>query len=264
MSFKMALKINWRYTIGEILIVIIGITIAFALNNFKDSHQNKKLRTQYLENLRSDIHEEIKQMHTINDTISQKLQDINAIKPYLGSEKEERYAVISKVFDIFRIVTFSPENTTYQTLINSGDMKLIDNFRLRKMIERHYNNEHQAVLLDYKRLENIYTTYLGAFLINQIDYQKLREGDFSFMDETVFASIITSIEGSYNLLIAANTRCLESNTALLKAINEELGILEESLENAPVSIKKLRFEIDINAPVRKLHTTPIDKEGIKT
>ena len=36
-------KINWRYAIGELLIVIIGISVAFALNNWSASLKENDL-----------------------------------------------------------------------------------------------------------------------------------------------------------------------------------------------------------------------------
>ena len=35
-------KIDWQYTFGEILIVIIGISIAFSLNKCSENQQNNE------------------------------------------------------------------------------------------------------------------------------------------------------------------------------------------------------------------------------
>ncbi len=41
---KRQLKINWTYALGEIIIVIIGITIAFALNNWAENAKGRKTK----------------------------------------------------------------------------------------------------------------------------------------------------------------------------------------------------------------------------
>lgn len=47
-------KINWKYAAGEIIIVIIGISIAFTLNSWAAGRKDKVLAKQYLENLKQD------------------------------------------------------------------------------------------------------------------------------------------------------------------------------------------------------------------
>ena len=46
---------NLKYTLREIVIVIIGITIAFSINKCSDNIKNKRLRKEYMLNLKSDI-----------------------------------------------------------------------------------------------------------------------------------------------------------------------------------------------------------------
>ncbi len=48
-------KVNWHYTFGEILIVIIGITIAFSMNKCADLKSNEDLKVQYLKNIKLDV-----------------------------------------------------------------------------------------------------------------------------------------------------------------------------------------------------------------
>lgn len=43
--------------------------------------------------------------------------------------------VVGKIFEIVNLIDFTPKDNTYQTLINSGDLKLIDNFELKTAIE---------------------------------------------------------------------------------------------------------------------------------
>lgn len=213
-------KINWRYAIGEIIIVMIGITLAFGLNNFRDHLHDHQLKEQYLENMKSDIEEEIQHLKEIETDINERITSIRVLRPHFGIEKEGRDTVINELFKVAEIVVFKPKNTTYQTLINSGDMKLIDNFQLRRMVEAHYSS-HQEVLQNYERLKHIYTDYLGDFFIKKMDFWKIRNGDLSIMDDPFLAKIYNSLEGSYHLAIRTNKECMESNQKLLQAIKVE-------------------------------------------
>ena len=216
------MKLNWKYAIGEILIVIIGITLAFSLNNWKENRIDKNQKKQYLDNLVIDIKQEIEQLNKNQEEVNVKLQQIKTIKPFLGNKQPGRDTIVRKVFDLARMVNFYPENTTYQTLINSGDMKLIDNFVLRRGLEEHYAL-HKIVLQNYERIEKIHEKYLGDFFIYHIDFNKVFGGDVNFLDDPLIRNIITSIEGAYYLISQGNEKCVKSNEEILEKIENELS-----------------------------------------
>ena len=214
-------KINWRYAIGEIIIVIIGITIAFALNNWNDNHKANQLKKEYLHNLASDINSEIELLENNQIACNKKLEEIAFVKPFMGNPNLRRDTIIRRVFEIAQMVNFQPQDVTYQTLINSGDLKLIDNFELRKSIEAHFS-QHADILQNYNRIETIHEKYLGNYYIYDIDYDAIKQGDTQFLDNPILKNIMTSLQGSFRMVIASNSKCIESNKALLKMIEKEL------------------------------------------
>ena len=48
-------KTTWKYTLREIIIVIIGISIAFSMNKCAENAKDNNLKQQYLINLKSDV-----------------------------------------------------------------------------------------------------------------------------------------------------------------------------------------------------------------
>ena len=113
-------KINWKYALGEIIIVIIGITIAFSLNNWKEENKNRKLKKQYLESLQIDIEKEIEQLKANDTGIVQRIDKIERVLHFIYKNEGEASQVFRYVFEVAKIVSFNPENSTYQTMINSG------------------------------------------------------------------------------------------------------------------------------------------------
>ena len=51
------MKKKFTYALGEIIIVIIGISLAFAMNKWGEEKSNKIQREQYLQSLKQDIEE---------------------------------------------------------------------------------------------------------------------------------------------------------------------------------------------------------------
>ncbi len=216
------MKLKWKYALGEILIVIIGISIAFALNNWKESSSNKQQKKQYLENLGLDINEEINQLEKNQKSIQDKLQRIKIVKPFLGIKQGNRDSIVRHIFSLAMPVNFHPESTTYKTLVNSGDMKLIDNFQLRRSLEEHYSL-HKIVQQNYTRIEKIHENYLGPFFIHDIDYKSMRNGQYEFLDKPLLGNIIQSMEGSYYMILGGNQKCIDSNKKLLAKVEAALS-----------------------------------------
>lgn len=212
-------KINWKYTIGEIIIVIIGISIAFSLNNWKEQRSEIKLKKQYLENLALDLKDEIIQLDSLQKICISHINMARELQPYLGEYRIKGDSTLFKVFELAKGISFSPINTTYQALINSGDMKLIHELDLRRKIESHYGF-HKQVLTDYRRKENIHEKYLGEFFIYKINYRNLRKGDDSFLSDPVLSNIITSLSGAMYIILETNKKCLTSSQQLLSVIEQ--------------------------------------------
>ena len=49
----------FKYAIGEIVLVMIGILLALQVNNWKEERKNTSKRTSYLENLKIDLKKDL-------------------------------------------------------------------------------------------------------------------------------------------------------------------------------------------------------------
>jgi hypothetical protein len=214
-------KIKWQYTLVEILIVIIGITIAFSMNKCSESSKDKKLRHQYLTNLMNDVNADKLNLETNIEELNSKLSDAIEILPYLNSDSTNQMKIVNNVFNIVSLSNFNPKDVTYQTLINSGDLKLIDNFNLKTAIEAHYSN-YKEMSNAYVRQESIVRDYVGNYLINHADYDKLPKGKFPFTNEKLLKNIVQSMRGSFILKIDATKKGIKSCDSLIATINTAL------------------------------------------
>jgi hypothetical protein len=207
-------SINWKYTLGEILIVIIGITIAFSMNKCAETSKDKAQKHQYLINLRNDVQADKTRLEEIVVELERKIETSGKILPILNTESTEKMQIIGDIFSVAGISNFSPKDITYQTLINSGDLKLIDDFELKTAIEAHYSN-YTIMMKDYERQENIHKQHLGNYFIHNVDYDSFRKGIFGFEDEKLLKNIIQSMNGSFGFKLDATKKGIESCDMLL-------------------------------------------------
>ena len=219
-NFEME-KINWQYTLGEILIVIIGISIAFSINRCSDNSKNESSKQQYLINLKNDVESDKEHLKNNVIDIEEKIKLATEILPHLAVASSEKMGIVRKVFSISDVTGFNSNDITYQTLINSGDLKLIDDFALKAAIQRHYSGRSE-LRKAYERQENIHKEYLAGFLIEHADYDKMPKGEFPFSNEKLLKNIIQIMRGSFGIKIEATKKGIQSCDTLIAILNKSL------------------------------------------
>jgi hypothetical protein len=70
-------KIDWRNHFVELIVVFIGITLAFMLNNWRENNNNQEMAEKYLNSFRNDIAYDHTQLDSIINSNENKLQRIN-------------------------------------------------------------------------------------------------------------------------------------------------------------------------------------------
>ncbi|WP_430466669.1 DUF6090 family protein [Winogradskyella ouciana] len=208
------MKKGVRYAIGEILIVIVGITIAFSMNKCADEKKDDTLKQQYLENIKNDIEVDKKNLESISQSIGMKIGVLNEVLPLINTDNPEKRSKMNKIYSVFTSSDFFPKDVTYQTMINSGDFKLIDDFDLKAVIETHYSN-YKIMLKDYERLDIIHKEYLGKYMIDNADFDAMRRGQFGYSNEKLFKNILQSVNGALMIKKAATERGIKSCDSIL-------------------------------------------------
>lgn len=216
-------KINWQYTFGEILIVIIGISIAFSLNKCAENKQNEKIEKLYLENLRNDIETDKNNLEQNLERLTAKKEILfNSFKYFNPTIPKRDSVLLVNFFNTAQIVEFSPKNTTHLTLINSGDLKLINDFNLKTTIQEHYRT-YGRLQQDYDRMVNISKKYIADFFIHNVDMDKFRRGEKAFTDEKLLKSIIQSMYGAIDLKMTSTQKSIEGCSSILEQLNTEIN-----------------------------------------
>lgn len=222
MKTNLMKKINWRYALGEVLIVIIGISIAFSLNKCSENRKDQELQDTYLQNLKSDI---VADRDNLKENVLQLekfQQNAREITPHLNTDSKEKMKILMKIFEVSNTVEFFPQDFTFQTLINSGDFKLIGDFELKAMIQKYYSFDIPQILRDYQRQEIIHKEYLGKYYIYNADFDKMGKGEFPFEDEQLLKRIIQSLSASCRLQQQASEEGLILCDSIIKVIEKHI------------------------------------------
>ena len=167
------MKVNWRYALGEIVIGIIDISIAFALNNWAAQRSERKTEKLYFRNLEKCPNNDLAYLNQNIQKLQQDLKDIEIPVPHVGRTLAGRDTIYRKIFSLAEIVAFIPKDASYHTLINAGDFKLISGFELKSAVEKHYRQD--------ERRDNFSKNYMADFFVN-LDYDAIFAGQLGFLD----------------------------------------------------------------------------------
>ncbi|MBK7871587.1 MAG: hypothetical protein IPJ74_13405 [Saprospiraceae bacterium] len=69
--FKNGKPINWRYAIGEVALIFIGITLALAFGNWNQNRQERQTETKLLREMHANLDETAKVLKAISTLIEQ-------------------------------------------------------------------------------------------------------------------------------------------------------------------------------------------------
>ncbi len=212
-------NLNWKYAIGEIIIVTIGITIAFALNNWAAHQRDRQTKKLYLTNLLKDVEQDQMKLQENVAKLEQKIQLLREIMPHLNATLPGRDSVLHKLFRVSDQIDFIPKDITYRSMINSGDFKVIDDFELKTAIETHYA-EYESLLKNYERFENFSKNHLADFYVRDLDYDRVGVGHHDYLESRFFKNIVRSLYGIIGLKLEASKVGVQNCEALLAKIEE--------------------------------------------
>lgn len=214
-------KINWRYAFGEILIVIIGISIAFSINKCAENSKNEFNKKQYLSNIKNDVIADRDALQENAIALEQKIKTADEILPKLNTDSPDKMMIVGKIFSLMDLKDFTPKDNTYQTLINSGDLQLINDFELKTTIEKHYSY-YGIMMKSYMRLENIQKEYVGNYFIHHTDFDDFKNNRFGFKDEKLLKNIILSMKGSFDLKLKSTHQGVQNCDELILLLNKKM------------------------------------------
>lgn len=245
----------FKYAIGEIILVVIGILLALQINSWNQERQNKKQETQLLNQL---LIEYINNLDQLNSKIGIRNEVTKSSIKILNYKKLEAKEIHVDSFNLhvsrtLTRPTFDPELGVTNELTNSGNLYLISNSELRNRITAFpslLSSLREEEMVIFNLIEERYIPFLidnyqiGPVVANFIT-------DYSFISKTLIIDSIRNklpenlFEGvspyqlikhpdlsDYLLLLIANTDYTNSESQGVKGnIEKIITLINKELEN---------------------------------
>lgn len=233
----------FKYAIGEIILVVIGILIALQINNWNESRKAEIEERDILQKLQLDLRDDI---NVLQYQLNFKKNMIESYKQCLDILSEETVATKEEFMNYFssilQVGSVNLNMTTFNNLQTTGQIRLIKSNELADNIVSYYNTDYtqwQSALRDYTR--NITAPYILQFdyipqlIINDMHGNQIKmtgqSKDFKNPEKTLddyknnYFIINTLRQKKYNLeaLNPRYKKLLNNAKDLDKTIQEYLG-----------------------------------------
>jgi hypothetical protein len=151
------------YTVGEVVLIVIGILIALSIDNWNEDRKNLVREQELLIQLKKDYNANLAQL---NEKIQMRESIIGACKTVMSAIDspvgQDRDSVISQLSVLLLDPTFDP---VQDDLINSGSIRLIRNQQLRSLLTNWSSDvaEVQDIEKGWQKLliEELVPCYIG-------------------------------------------------------------------------------------------------------
>ncbi len=220
-------KINWVYYLIELIVVFIGITAGFFLNNWREDYNQSKAEEKYLRGFYDDILTDSDNLDSLiirGEIKTDRLLEIAKQSEVINKPLSEELAE-AIVLEMLSIEWFSQSNDTYEDIINSGNLNIISDYELKEKISSYY-----SFLKEVRNIEKFYRDHMDkyGFPILYKSYHLLKR---KFISKSVYQSLeFTNMYLGIIALQQQNTKtykeALKRNQELKTELVKKLDIKE--------------------------------------
>ncbi len=153
---KMLTENNFKkyliYALGEILLVMIGISLAFQVSNWDNNRIKKNAEIRFYENIKEQIRDDkelIQSQKDFNNHFMTQFKYASEIIEVNDRSKLDTLGLI--VRNLTEYSDFDKQGNIYETMVNSGQINLLQNHKIVNGIR-----ELEEMYIYINRIENIH------------------------------------------------------------------------------------------------------------
>ncbi|PZX43754.1 hypothetical protein LX97_00757 [Nonlabens dokdonensis] len=179
----------FAYATGEIILVIVGILIALAINEHSNSEKKLELRNAYLFQLNDEADRNLKKLTTLDEESAMMLKELDTVFKILLYKDYGNPRLSTKSFYLIMSKKFYPVMITYENLKFSGDLKLFNDLNLRNAISETYETFSPIEKLESSEQQAI-EGYYENFLMRNVKFRDMGMSSETYGKDIYFENMV--------------------------------------------------------------------------
>jgi hypothetical protein len=205
-TFKGLIREMWPAYLIEIIVIILGISITLALEEWRDNSKENRLEQSYLKNLLSDIETDLRSLKDASVSTEKLLEKGNELLGFIRNPDGKVISSSQLNSDVRAILDrpkFISRDASFSDLKSSGNLHLLKDIQLKNLLFAYYSEtQHIGQIQEAEQQATI--TISGAYFMKRFPMDnKLSE---SVLSESNGLSELKSIEFDNNVLLRISNR----------------------------------------------------------
>lgn len=207
---------NWNKLLLELIVVFLGVTAGFVLNNWGTHRQEKQDEKKYITGFYQDAEANLVELEEFIKADSLWLNRNIQILAALVEKSLPEDSAKSAMGQLVELAKIDFNTGTYENITNSGNLNIINNFETRTdLVEYHLEIDRVIFIQDF--FQNFYDRFVFQFLISDFD---LLRGEFtnpnilrSIKFSNMFAGYYSMVQqrlDAYKILLTKNKKLLKT------------------------------------------------------
>lgn len=142
MMRKPNFKLNWKYALGEVLLIFIAISLAITFQNWNEGRKNDIELGSILLNLETELKEDSAAYHLTFERLRYRERNIAQLQAYFKNTPQQidsARTVLSIVSSGY-VTTYYPGFAVYTELLGSGKLSLVKSNEIKKGLAEYQSN----------------------------------------------------------------------------------------------------------------------------
>lgn len=218
---------NWWDHLINLVVVFLGVTIAFQMGNWKENRVQKQLEKDFCTNMIADLESDMNGLKMGRDTIPKLMLAFDHILQTSYTQNFKDTSLINSVYLLYHQMYFLPQPVTYTSYLNSGRLDIIKNPELKREITKYYEIYLGFVERMEKGAENYRSTQFLPYVMKNVRYSSQSSlADYEFLEDPYFVNLLIGRKHIEQGKLYAFEMALEHAKELKKALEIYLGIGE--------------------------------------
>ncbi|HMC86859.1 MAG TPA: hypothetical protein VKI61_15125 [Chitinophagaceae bacterium] len=201
------IKDMWPAYLIEIIVIILGISITLALEEWRDNSKENHLEQIYLKNLLIDVEVDMNSLNEVSIRTQNLLKKGNKLLGYSKSPDDKNISPDQVNADVRAILgrpKFISSDASFSDLKSSGNLHLIKDIQLKKSLFAYYNETQQ--IKEVQDAEQQATIILsGTYFLKWFPLDDNRNPTVS-MKPGEINDLLKNVEFNNNVLLRVSNR----------------------------------------------------------